>query len=200
MRPLEGVKDLRNRRMLSQQELADRAGVSLFTVQRIERGEGSVRPKTGRAIAGALDVGVEDLLGKAQRLPPLDGWLASHGARWALLTDDEFKERVLAEARDDAGEERERVQGLIDEIVREEAEMLSTLMHEFLHGSDSFPWPAEPGPGKIGRALRRGEDVDRFKEELRRPYSPLILGLVNYGRALDVEKSREERLAEAMAG
>jgi len=52
--------------MLSQQELADRAGVSLFTVQRIERGEGSARPKTGRAIAGALGVGVEDLLGKAQ--------------------------------------------------------------------------------------------------------------------------------------
>jgi transcriptional regulator with XRE-family HTH domain len=52
--------------MLSQQELADRAGVSLFTVQRIERGEGGVRPKTGRAIAAALDVGVEDLLGKAQ--------------------------------------------------------------------------------------------------------------------------------------
>ncbi len=52
--------------MLTQQELAERAGVSLFTVQRIERGEGSVRPKTGRAIAGALGVGVEELLGKAQ--------------------------------------------------------------------------------------------------------------------------------------
>jgi transcriptional regulator with XRE-family HTH domain len=52
--------------MLTQQELADRADVSLFTIQRIERGEGNVRPKTGRAIAGALGVGVEDLLGKAQ--------------------------------------------------------------------------------------------------------------------------------------
>ena len=52
--------------MLSQQELAHRAGVSLFTVQRIERGEGSVRPKTGRAIAAALGVSVEDLLPKAQ--------------------------------------------------------------------------------------------------------------------------------------
>jgi transcriptional regulator with XRE-family HTH domain len=70
--------------MLSQQELADRAGVSLFTVQRIERGEGSVRPKTGRAIAGALGVGVEDLLGKApaplpdfedERRPPLQNTL-----------------------------------------------------------------------------------------------------------------------------
>jgi transcriptional regulator with XRE-family HTH domain len=71
--------------MLSQQELADRAGVSLFTVQRIERGEGSVRPKTGRAIAGALGVRVEDLLGKAQaplpdfeherRVPTLRSWI-----------------------------------------------------------------------------------------------------------------------------
>jgi transcriptional regulator with XRE-family HTH domain len=66
LRPLEGVRELRERRMLSQQELANRAGVSLFTVQRIERGEGSVRPKTGRAIAAALGVAVEDLLGKAQ--------------------------------------------------------------------------------------------------------------------------------------
>jgi transcriptional regulator with XRE-family HTH domain len=73
LRPLEGVRELRERRMLSQQELADRAGVSLFTVQRIERGEGSVRPKTGRAIAAALGVGVEDLLGKAQApLPDFD--------------------------------------------------------------------------------------------------------------------------------
>ena len=52
--------------MLSQQELADRAGVSLFTIQRIERGEGSVRPKTGRAVARALGVQVEDLYPKAQ--------------------------------------------------------------------------------------------------------------------------------------
>ena len=66
MRALDGVRELRERRMLTQQELAERAGVSLFTVQRIERGEGSVRPKTGRAIAGALGVRVEDLLGKAQ--------------------------------------------------------------------------------------------------------------------------------------
>ena len=72
MRPLEGVRGLRERRMLSQQELADRAGVSLFTVQRIERGDGSVRPKTGRAIAAALGVGVEDLLGKDQAPLPFE--------------------------------------------------------------------------------------------------------------------------------
>jgi transcriptional regulator with XRE-family HTH domain len=72
LRPLEGVRDLRNRRMLSQQELANRAGVSLFTIQRIERGEGNVRPKTGRAIAEALGVGVEDLLRPTEGPPSLE--------------------------------------------------------------------------------------------------------------------------------
>jgi transcriptional regulator with XRE-family HTH domain len=52
--------------MLSQQEVADRAGTSLFTIQRIERGEGGVRPKTGRAVAAALGVPIEELLPKAQ--------------------------------------------------------------------------------------------------------------------------------------
>jgi len=60
------VKEWRHRRMLSQQEVADRAGTSLFTIQRIERGEGGVRPKTGRAVAAALGVPIEELLPKAQ--------------------------------------------------------------------------------------------------------------------------------------
>ena len=68
MRPLdaERVKEWRHRRMLSQQEVAERAGTSLFTIQRIERGEGNVRPKTGRGVAAALGIPVEELLPKAQ--------------------------------------------------------------------------------------------------------------------------------------
>ena len=60
--------------MLSQQEVAERAGTSLFTIQRIERGEGNVRPRTGRGVAAALGVPIEELLPKAQaqlfREPP----------------------------------------------------------------------------------------------------------------------------------
>jgi transcriptional regulator with XRE-family HTH domain len=63
--------------MLSQQEVADRAGTSLFTIQRIERGEGNVRPKTGRGVAAALGIPIEELLPKNQApLPfssPVDG-------------------------------------------------------------------------------------------------------------------------------
>jgi transcriptional regulator with XRE-family HTH domain len=68
----ERVKLWRHRRMLSQQEVADRAGTSLFTIQRIERGEGNVRPKTGRGVAAALGVEIEELLPKAQSPLPLD--------------------------------------------------------------------------------------------------------------------------------
>jgi transcriptional regulator with XRE-family HTH domain len=60
------VKEWRHRRMLSQQELANSAGTSLFTIQRIERGEGNVRPKTGRGVAAALGVSIEELLPIAQ--------------------------------------------------------------------------------------------------------------------------------------
>jgi transcriptional regulator with XRE-family HTH domain len=123
VRPLEGVKELRERRMLSQQELADRAGVSLFTVQRIERREGSVRPKTGRAIAAALGVGVEDLLGKAQ----------------APLPNFEVERRdaidvVIAAARQQAEQDRQAATGAFESgrpqayYVRHENEALHRLM------------------------------------------------------------------------
>jgi transcriptional regulator with XRE-family HTH domain len=62
----ERVREWRHRRMLSQQEVADRAGTSLFTIQRIERGEGNVRPRTGRGVAAALGIPIEELLPKAQ--------------------------------------------------------------------------------------------------------------------------------------
>jgi transcriptional regulator with XRE-family HTH domain len=91
--------------MLSQQELADRAGVSLFTVQRIERGEGAVRQKTGRAVARALGVGVEDLLPKVQaplpfqhepsfeEMPSLEEIHAGAGleTHWLTMSEEEWR-------------------------------------------------------------------------------------------------------------
>jgi transcriptional regulator with XRE-family HTH domain len=66
----ERVREWRHRRMLSQQEVADRAGTSLFTIQRIERGEGNVRPRTGRGVAAALGIPIEELLPKVQAPSP----------------------------------------------------------------------------------------------------------------------------------
>jgi biotin operon repressor len=54
---LPRLRELRERRMLSQEELAERAGISRFTV----------RPKTGRELAKALGVAIEELYEESAR-------------------------------------------------------------------------------------------------------------------------------------
>jgi transcriptional regulator with XRE-family HTH domain len=56
------LKELRRLRALSQQELADSAGVGRNTVSRIERGESGAHGRTLRRLAGALGVDVADLV------------------------------------------------------------------------------------------------------------------------------------------
>jgi transcriptional regulator with XRE-family HTH domain len=61
---------LREARFLSQEDLAERAGVSRATIYKAEGGSG-VSPKTGRALADALAVEPEDLLDPKGLAPPL---------------------------------------------------------------------------------------------------------------------------------
>ena len=71
----ERLRALREARFLSQDELAERAGVSRATIYKAEGGSG-VSPKTGRALARALAVEPEDLLdpkGLAPSLFTLEG-------------------------------------------------------------------------------------------------------------------------------
>ncbi len=68
----EKVRELREAAWMSQQDLADASGFSLFTVQRIERGDGAVRPGTGRAIAKALGVTPDELTDAPKAEPPRD--------------------------------------------------------------------------------------------------------------------------------
>ena len=56
------LKELRRLRALSQQELADSAGVGRNTVSRIERGESGAHGRTLRRLAGALGVDVSELV------------------------------------------------------------------------------------------------------------------------------------------
>jgi transcriptional regulator with XRE-family HTH domain len=72
------VRALRERKMLTQQEVAEGIGTSVFTVARIERGGGGVRPQNGRRLAELLGVAPEELLeevtapGKAPAPPSLE--------------------------------------------------------------------------------------------------------------------------------
>jgi transcriptional regulator with XRE-family HTH domain len=55
------IKDLRSRRGYSQEELAERSGLSLRTIQRIENDETEPRGNTLIRLAAALDVTVDEL-------------------------------------------------------------------------------------------------------------------------------------------
>ena len=63
----EKVRERREGNWMTQQEVAAAMGVSLFTVQRIERGEGNVRSATARALARVLKVTPDELLVGAYR-------------------------------------------------------------------------------------------------------------------------------------
>jgi transcriptional regulator with XRE-family HTH domain len=57
------LRELRDRASLSQEELAERAGVSRATIADLERGARKPHPKTRRKLAEALGVEPYELLG-----------------------------------------------------------------------------------------------------------------------------------------
>ena len=59
------LKHWRQRRLLTQEELAQRSGVGVATIARIEAGQGA-RLSTLRKLAEALQVTPEELLGEEQ--------------------------------------------------------------------------------------------------------------------------------------
>jgi transcriptional regulator with XRE-family HTH domain len=66
--------------MLTQGELGERAGVSIYTVHHAERGR-NVSPKTGRALALALGVDPEELLEEADFPKEHAPWPEENGQR-----------------------------------------------------------------------------------------------------------------------
>ena len=64
------IKDLRERKLLSQRELAKKAGISHVTILNIERGQSEVRFATVRALAAALEVPAEELLTEDDETTP----------------------------------------------------------------------------------------------------------------------------------
>ena len=59
---VERLKELRKLRALSQQELAEAAGIGRATLSRIEREETGAHGRTLRKLAEVLSVGVEELV------------------------------------------------------------------------------------------------------------------------------------------
>jgi transcriptional regulator with XRE-family HTH domain len=129
LQPLETerVKEWRHRRMLSQQEVADRAGTSLFTIQRIERGEGNVRPKTGRGVAAALGIPIEDLLPTAQ------------AELFREPLEHELLEERRAEATGRSAEERVEISNALAESIEHLNSGYGEALEQFAGGAPGAP-------------------------------------------------------------
>ena len=56
---MNGLKKLRDRKLLTQEQIADISGVSVATISRIENGRVAPKYKTLRALAKAMDVPIE---------------------------------------------------------------------------------------------------------------------------------------------
>jgi transcriptional regulator with XRE-family HTH domain len=56
------LRELRHRRVLTLEELAEKAGVGRNTIWRLEHGVMGAQPRTIRKLANALDVEPEDLV------------------------------------------------------------------------------------------------------------------------------------------
>jgi transcriptional regulator with XRE-family HTH domain len=201
------LKEWRERRGLTQRELAELAGVSLRGIAGYEAGQ-SIRPNTARKVADALEVAVEDLLNTAGlyeldereksevypkgRAPlPIDRpevktWLKEQGAKYALMTNAEFQELVLnmeagaGEAGDALLEDIER---LVGEITDEDRAVEHALMGEFTRGGELFPKPPA-GPDHVKRAFARHRGVMQLKRAFADRYQALRLGLMNYSMRL----------------
>ena len=64
----ENLRRLRRNNRLSQQELADKAGISRIAYGQIERGEVEAKVSTLMSLAKALDVKLQDLVTKPRTL------------------------------------------------------------------------------------------------------------------------------------
>lgn len=55
------LKEIRERKYVTQQELADKAGLNKMTIMRIETGKNKPKFKTAKLLAKALEVKPEDI-------------------------------------------------------------------------------------------------------------------------------------------
>lgn len=73
MRYVRGLREARERAMLTQEELATKAGLTTSTISRLENGLQAARVSTLRRIAGVVGVDAETLVDWERPAPRIGG-------------------------------------------------------------------------------------------------------------------------------
>jgi transcriptional regulator with XRE-family HTH domain len=219
----EEVRRRREALGLTGAQLAARAGLAPSAVSQIETGKRSPTSMSVMKLAAALGIEAGELYPKKAQAPlPLEQplttspevreWLREQGAKFALLTKEEFSELVLSMDVDTNGEDLlDDIERLVGEITEEDLSVERALMREFAQGGELFP-NTPPGPDLVKRASSRHKAVLRMRRALANEYQILRRSLMNYsmrlyeaGRTSDflvhprlAEPIRRQMLAEAL--
>ena len=73
MRYLRGLRDAREKALLTQEELAMKSGVTVSTISRLENGMQAARISTIRKLAAAVSATAEDLIDWERSGPEMGG-------------------------------------------------------------------------------------------------------------------------------
>jgi transcriptional regulator with XRE-family HTH domain len=117
---LTRLKDVRQRKALTQQQLAEKAGVNRVTIARIETGKDEPFPTTLRKVADALGVEPEELLEPARETVPSRSTTVPVNGKAAPLPLDS---RITVVDEDDVGRMLEAEPDLVP-LINEAAEQL----------------------------------------------------------------------------
>jgi transcriptional regulator with XRE-family HTH domain len=158
---LERLRHTRELAGLSQQELADKTGVSQHTISQIELGQRKPQGRTLRKLSKALGVEVADLFG---------GWREAFDNSRLVRADakEHLRERLeLWEAAREEGASDERRRELLDEVGRildEANEAVGKLIENVSDGLDGMAEPTPEGtPNAYWEEVRR---IDMLYREL----------------------------------
>ena len=192
---MERLRHIREQAGYSQQDLADKSGVSQHTISEIELGRRKPQGRTLRKLANALGVEVADFFPLEQapeRLevpfmarPEVREWLQTQGhmttdefLSWAedlelMIDEDEFP-HVIEDAIKD-------LQGARDHLLEalKTASVRNTLFPAQLQGLATKD-------ERLREALRPARDAGKLGTEIRREYAARELALVNYSKDLFV--------------
>jgi transcriptional regulator with XRE-family HTH domain len=162
---MESVRRMRREKGLSQQELAELAGVGQDSISAIETGKHEPHPRTLRKLAKALDVEVADFFKEPAPLakaPREAGPSLLDKALDAARQDEEKDAGVMAREFASEGVAAEVASGYAEDKIRAELRRLDFPDEHF----ESFIWPLVVKAAQAGRLEQENAQLTEMLERM----------------------------------